>query len=291
MILFKKTMCSSNNMLEISSCLFATIVLHGFYLKCVVYHHIFLALTVTSILFHCQHHPVVKAIDKFLAHLAFVLVLLDTPKVIETKNEWLLLFPIMSVCSWFGQSVWPEKSEIMHLALHLIAVYGMHMYLYVLYWEYSCYRDSYINYRRVDSDVVKAFISETVGAKYIRMATISWKEPFLFATVVLHAFYRQSGGYHHTFLLMSFLAVASQITQNRFLKIIDGLANKTTFIIIITEIPRANALGFQWLAWFPLCIICVDITQYLLPGRRLSLCVFRTWILLLSAHVAMCLLH
>ena len=125
--------CGGDIMLKYSSCLFATIVAHAYYRRCVAYHHVFLLLTVSSILFHCLHDPVVRRVDECLAHLAYILVVLDTPKALADDALWLLAFPIISGCAWFGQSFWPERSEQLHLALHLTAVCGMHVYLSVLY--------------------------------------------------------------------------------------------------------------------------------------------------------------
>lgn len=123
----------NSNMLEYSSCLFATIVIHAFHLQCVLHHHAFLALTVTSILFHCQKHPVIRIVDKVLAHSVFVLVLSETPKVIVNHAEWLLIFPIACLMLWCMQTFWPERSDLLHLALHFTGICGMHCYLYVLY--------------------------------------------------------------------------------------------------------------------------------------------------------------
>ena len=120
-------------MLQWSSCLFATIVLHAYYKVCWEYHHVFLLLTVSSILFHCQHHPVVRNVDKVLAHVAFGLVIADTPLAVKEDVIWLLAFPGMTACLWFAQTFWPGRSEQLHLALHLASVLGMHVYLAVLY--------------------------------------------------------------------------------------------------------------------------------------------------------------
>jgi hypothetical protein len=120
-------------MLHWSSCLFATVVVHSYYIRSAEYHHVFLLLTVSSLLFHCLHHPVVRVIDKFLAHLAYALVVLDTPKAIDAHALWLLVFPVMAACAWFGQSFWPEHSSWLHLLLHVVGVVGMHVYLWVLY--------------------------------------------------------------------------------------------------------------------------------------------------------------
>ena len=120
-------------MLQWSSCLFATVVMHAYYKRCVAYHHVFLWLTVTSLLFHCLHEPVVRVADKIMAHLAYILVVFDTPKAAADDAMWLLIFPLLAGCAWFSQSLWPDRSEQLHLALHLVGVCGMHVYLWVLY--------------------------------------------------------------------------------------------------------------------------------------------------------------
>lgn len=121
-------------MLQWSSCLFATIVIHAYHRQCTAYHHVFLLLTVTSILFHCEHHPVVRWIDKFLAHLAYILVIFETPKAVDADGvRWLLVFPVVAACAWFGQSLFPNWGDQLHLVLHLTGVCGMHMFLIGLY--------------------------------------------------------------------------------------------------------------------------------------------------------------
>lgn len=104
--------------------------MHAYHLRCTAYHHLFVLLTMTSILFHCEHHPVVRRIDKFLAHLAYIFVIFDTPKALSADDvRWLLVFLVVSACAWFGQSLFPERREQLHLLLHLTGVCGMHVYL------------------------------------------------------------------------------------------------------------------------------------------------------------------
>lgn len=119
--------------LHLSSCLFATVVAHSYYRQVESYHHIFLALTVSSILFHTTHGELIRCVDKILAHLSYIMVVMDTPKAIAKNAQWLLLFPFVSACLWFGQSIFKSKSEWMHLGLHLASVVGLNVYLWVLY--------------------------------------------------------------------------------------------------------------------------------------------------------------
>lgn len=122
-------------MLHLSSCLFATVVAHAFYRRAVVYHHAFLLLTVSSILFHLTHGEAIRIADKALAHATFVMVLLDTPKALLARAGWLLVFPLGVAALWFAQSAQPEPqlARELHLGVHLLALAGMHAYLRVLY--------------------------------------------------------------------------------------------------------------------------------------------------------------
>ena len=121
--------------LHLSSCLFATVVAHAYYRRVESYHHIFLALTVSSILFHTTHGEIIRRVDKILAHLSYIMVVMDTPKTVAANAQWLLIFPLVSACLWFGQSFFPNSRDWMHFGLHLAGVCGMHVYLLVLYSE------------------------------------------------------------------------------------------------------------------------------------------------------------
>jgi hypothetical protein len=119
--------------LHLSSCLFATVVVHAYYRQVESYHHIFLALTISSVLFHTTHGETVRKVDKFLAHVSYIMVVMDTPKAVESDAQWLLVFPFLAACAWFGQSLLPDRKDILHFCLHLVGVLGMHVYLWVLY--------------------------------------------------------------------------------------------------------------------------------------------------------------
>ena len=121
------------NPLQISSCLFATIVVHTYYRQMGIYHHIFLALTVTSILFHTTHTEIIRILDKILAHMCFILIVMDTPKAVEAKSQWLLIFPFIVLCLWVGQSLITNQRVWMHFWLHMTSVVGVHAYLWTLY--------------------------------------------------------------------------------------------------------------------------------------------------------------
>jgi hypothetical protein len=120
-------------MLHLTSCLFATVVLHAYVKRLAAHHHVFMLLTVSSVLFHTTHGPIVRIVDKCIAHLAFGLVLLDTPAALAADRAWLLALPAGVGGLWFAQSFWPEQRERLHTALHLLSVFGVHLYIYVLY--------------------------------------------------------------------------------------------------------------------------------------------------------------
>ena len=125
-------------MLHLSSCLFSTVVLHAYYLRCQDYHHLFLGLTVTSLLFHTIGGERIRIADKALAHLCFVRNLFDMRTAIMARGRhgWLLLFPIGVASLWFGQGLFSPQSETrnrMHLALHILSVVGLHVHLHTLY--------------------------------------------------------------------------------------------------------------------------------------------------------------
>jgi hypothetical protein len=120
-------------MLHLTSCLFATIVVHAYHLKQTAYHHLFLAVTVLSVLFHSTKSRRVGIIDKITAHFGFIMVLTDTRTAIERGKTWILAFPLWVVIFWFTQSLFPARAAQLHALLHLAVVAGMHAYLHELH--------------------------------------------------------------------------------------------------------------------------------------------------------------
>ncbi len=118
--------------LHLTSCLFATIVVHSYYRKVESYHHMFLALTVSSILFHTTHNAIIRRLDKLLAHICYIMVIMDTPEALAIA-QWLLVFPSLTLCAWVLQSFFPRKKDELHVCLHIISVIGMNVYLWILY--------------------------------------------------------------------------------------------------------------------------------------------------------------
>ena len=112
-------------MLHWTSCLFATVVVHAFYAQDVMYHHIFLALTTTSLLCHTGHATVwVKAIDVLLSHTAVIVATYRAPSWVAE------VFPATVACLWVAQRrVSSEEADRLHAILHLVAVVGMHVFI------------------------------------------------------------------------------------------------------------------------------------------------------------------
>jgi hypothetical protein len=119
--------------LQLTSCLFASVVVHAYVLRCATYHHIFLVVTVLSVLFHSTHHPSVALVDKCAAHLAFLFVLCDIPKAESQHKLWLVVFPLTTACLWGAQSFFLDHRERLHVALHAVAIAGLHCFLAELY--------------------------------------------------------------------------------------------------------------------------------------------------------------
>ena len=133
---FAESACAarpSMGLLHLSSCLFATVVVHAYYCRAEAYHHAFLLLTVSSIMFHVTRGEAIRVVDKCLAHATFLLVLADAPKAASANALWLISYPLAVACLWGAQSVLPRSREHLHLWLHVISVVGMHFYLRVLY--------------------------------------------------------------------------------------------------------------------------------------------------------------
>ncbi len=117
-------------MLHLSSCLFATVVMHAYAIQDAWMHNAFLALTLTSVLFHTTHAECWRVLDKAVTHLVFGLVMLDTQRVLAGQYWWVVAFPVGTLALWAAESLCSGDTRArVHLALHLVSVTGMHAYL------------------------------------------------------------------------------------------------------------------------------------------------------------------
>ena len=120
-------------MLRVTSLLFATVVAHAYHARVASYHHLFLVVTVLSVLFHATKDRRVGIVDKFVAHCGFVFVLGDSQRAARSGQGWLLIYPLTVLCLWFAQSWLPARAERLHACLHCVAVVGLHCFLFWLY--------------------------------------------------------------------------------------------------------------------------------------------------------------
>ncbi len=126
-------------MLRYTSCLFGIVVINAYHhtnagsFRVTCYHHFFLLVMVLSILYHCTHDRRIALADKVWAHAVFLFVIIsDSWKAMESGETWLFIFPFAVVCLWLGETLWPARSEVLHVCLHIISVLGVSCYLQVL---------------------------------------------------------------------------------------------------------------------------------------------------------------
>ena len=126
-------------MLQYTSCLFATVVVSAYhhpnsgFFRATCYHHLFLVVTMLSILFHCTRGPRIGLADKLCAHAAFLFVVVyDSREAVDSGKGWLLMFPVAVACLWLGETLLPARAELLHACLHIVSVIGVNCYLGVL---------------------------------------------------------------------------------------------------------------------------------------------------------------
>ena len=122
-------------MLEYTSTLFSTVPFHAYYRRNAQYHHIFLLVTVLSILFHATNSTHIKKLDTITAHFAYLFMLWETFKAImHVRNGvWLALFPLSVLGLWGAEFKFPDHKDKLHIALHITSVVGLHLFLIKLY--------------------------------------------------------------------------------------------------------------------------------------------------------------
>ena len=121
-------------LLQLTSGLFGSVVLHAYHLRCTHYHHLFLLVTVLSLLFHChpQPPPSVRLADTAAAHFAFAFVVFTDGARASLE---LLCFPAAVLGLWCAQSFCsdPRHTYGLHVCLHGAALLGLHVFLWRLY--------------------------------------------------------------------------------------------------------------------------------------------------------------
>jgi hypothetical protein len=122
-----------NSSLHLSVCLFATIVIHAYYRRVERYHHMYLILIVSTFLLHSIQGKVVTSVTKILSQISFIMIVMETPKVMAIDAQWILWFPFATLCICFTRCIMPDRSNVLSLCRHWITVIGTHLYLWLLY--------------------------------------------------------------------------------------------------------------------------------------------------------------
>jgi len=133
--------------LKYTSFLFITNVLHAFYARNWVYHHLSLSVTCLSL---CVHHtgwqslkktnPVLFMLDKVTAHTFFMLMLYDLcayhyrQGFVLESSSMLFALPCLTLMLWFSESVpyFIHSNHILHAGLHATAWISIHLMLILL---------------------------------------------------------------------------------------------------------------------------------------------------------------
>jgi len=105
--------------------LFATVVVHAYYLQNTAYHHLFLAAAVLSM------HPNLLFVRKLAVKFAFLHATTETRLAIEKGKLWIVAFPVWVFLFWLLSLLPPAREHRvwMHKLLLCTAVLGVHAYL------------------------------------------------------------------------------------------------------------------------------------------------------------------
>lgn len=121
--------------LQFTSLLFITVLIHAFYVQNIIYYNMALLITILSILTHgynLKEKNCIKQIDKIIAHYAFLyIILIDIPKIIKIQ-PLIILFPISLIIIWITEYIYTEHFIILHSLFHLVSIITLHVNLYYL---------------------------------------------------------------------------------------------------------------------------------------------------------------
>ena len=121
--------------LQFSSLLFITVLVHAYYAQNIVYYNLSLIIAILSILTHgfkIEDKNCIKQIDKIVAHFTFLyVILIDTPKIIKIQ-PLIILFPISLIIIWILEHIYPEQFILLHTIFHLVSIITLHFHLYYL---------------------------------------------------------------------------------------------------------------------------------------------------------------
>jgi hypothetical protein len=110
--------------LQYSSILFSTVVIHAFYLQNIIYHHLSILITILSILTHAYKNPnlliniYIRKIDILVAKFTYLYIAInETPKII-INQPLIILCPISIFSIWIFEIIFPKYFVLLHLILH-----------------------------------------------------------------------------------------------------------------------------------------------------------------------------
>jgi hypothetical protein len=125
--------------LQFTSLLFTTVLIHAFYVDNIKYYNFSLIIVLLSILTHSynvEKKNFIKQIDKIVAHFIFLYILLiDTPKIIVIQ-PLIILLPILLLIIWITEHIYPQYYILLHSIFHLVSIISLHLHLY--YLNYVC---------------------------------------------------------------------------------------------------------------------------------------------------------
>lgn len=121
--------------LQFTSLLFTTVLIHAFYLENIIYYNFALLIAILSILTHgynIKDKNCIKLIDKIVAHFIFIYILLiDTPKIMKIQ-PLIIIFPILLSIIWIIEYIYPKHFILLHSIFHLVTITTLHFHLYYL---------------------------------------------------------------------------------------------------------------------------------------------------------------
>ena len=121
--------------LQFTSLLFITVLIHAFYTQNTIYYNFGLLIAILSILTHGYNFKkknCIKLIDKIVAHIIFIYILLiDTPKIIKIQ-PLIILFPILLLIIWILEHIYTQYFILLHSIFHLVSIITLHVHLYYL---------------------------------------------------------------------------------------------------------------------------------------------------------------
>lgn len=114
----------------------------------------------------------------------------------------------------------------------------------------------------------------------------------LFATVVLHAYYRAgAAAYHHVFLLVTAFSVLFHTTHDPTVAVLDKLTAHAAFLVSTLDLPRAVATGHGWLCLFPAGVLALWVMEFIHTDRWAVLHAWLHAVSIVGVHAFLCALY